>query len=78
MIVSATDFKLNMGKYLEMVNVEDITITKNGRKVGVLVSPGVNTVRTMKGILRLPAEMQNMSCREFKEMRVREKYENYD
>lgn len=78
MIVTATDFKLNLGKYLELVKEEDIAITKNGKKVGVLVAPGVNTVRTMKGVLQLPEELQNTDYKQIKEMRIREKYESYD
>lgn len=78
MIVTATDFKLNMGKYLDMVHMEDITITKNGKKVGVLVAPGVNTVRTLKGILQLPEELQDIDYKKIKEMRTREKYESND
>jgi len=78
MIVTATDFKLNLGKYLELVVEEDIAITKNGRNVGVLVAPGVNTIRTMKGILQLPGELHGMDHKQIKEMRIREKYESID
>lgn len=78
MIVTATEFKLNMGKYLEMVQQEDITITKNGKKVGVLVNPGVNTVRNLRGIIQLPEEVREKGYRELKSMRVEEKYENND
>ncbi len=78
MIVTATDFKLNMGKYLDMVHMEDITITKNGKKVGVLVAPGINTVRMLKGILQLPEELQDVDYKKIKEMRIREKYESND
>ena len=30
MQVTATEFKLNLGKYLELVLTEDIWVTKNG------------------------------------------------
>lgn len=78
MVVTATEFKLNMGKYLELVQTEDITITKNGKRVGVLVNPGVNTVRSLRGSLKLSEEMQDMDYKEIKEMRLREKYEDND
>ena len=32
MIVTATEFKQNLGKYLEMAMKQDIFITKNGKK----------------------------------------------
>ena len=37
--VTATDFKTNFGKYLNLVSKEEIHITKNGVDVAILVSP---------------------------------------
>ena len=37
MIVTATDFKINLGRYLSSVNEETITISKNGKPVAKLV-----------------------------------------
>lgn len=37
--ISATDFKANLGKYLNIVNKEDIVITKNGMDIAVLTAP---------------------------------------
>jgi prevent-host-death family protein len=37
--VTATDFKSNLGKYLNLVNREDIHITKNGMDVAILIPP---------------------------------------
>lgn len=39
MIITATEFKKNLGKYLELVENEDITITKNGKPIAVLAKP---------------------------------------
>lgn len=74
MIVTATEFKQNMGKYLELVEKEDITITRNGKKVGVLVNPGIRSLELLRGIIRLPEEMKDMDYKEVKETRLREKY----
>ena len=74
MIVTATEFKQNMGKYLELVEKEDITITRNGKKVGVLVNPGIRLIENLIGIIKLPEEMKDMDYKEIKEMRLREKY----
>ena len=32
MVVTATEFKVNFGKYLGLLATEDIFITKNGKK----------------------------------------------
>lgn len=36
MIVSATEFKTNLGQYLELVGKEDIVITRNGKRIARL------------------------------------------
>ena len=33
MIVTATEFKNNLGKYLEMAAIQDVFITKNGKNI---------------------------------------------
>ena len=42
MIVTATEFKMNFGKYLELVAQQDIFITKNGKSIARMTSPNVN------------------------------------
>ena len=37
--VTATDFKTNFGKYLNLVSKEEIHITKNGKDVAILAPP---------------------------------------
>lgn len=37
MRVNATEFKTRVGKYLELVDKEEIIITKNGREVAKLI-----------------------------------------
>ena len=41
MIVTATEFKTNFGKYLDMLRSEDIFITRNGKTVAKMVNPNV-------------------------------------
>ncbi|MBR1741279.1 MAG: type II toxin-antitoxin system Phd/YefM family antitoxin [Lachnospiraceae bacterium] len=50
--VTATEFKTNLGHYLELVLTEDIWITKNGKTVAKLVNPNVTAVDTISGILK--------------------------
>lgn len=42
MIVTATEFKTNLGKYLEMAMSQDILITKNGKNIARLTNPTVD------------------------------------
>ena len=51
MFVTATEFKTNFGKYLDMLPLEDIFITKNGKTVAKLVNPHVSAVDSISGIL---------------------------
>lgn len=37
--ITATELKNNLGKYLEMMQTEEIAITKNGKYIGSLVPP---------------------------------------
>jgi len=37
--ISATDLKLNLGKYLSLVGREEIQITKNGKAIAILAPP---------------------------------------
>lgn len=39
MTITATEFKVNFGKYLDLAAKEDIFITKNGRIVAQLSQP---------------------------------------
>lgn len=51
MIVTATEFKTNFGKYLDMLLSEDIFITRNGKTVAKVVNPNVSAVDAISGML---------------------------
>lgn len=51
MFVTATEFKTNFGKYLEMIKKEDIFITKNGKAIAKVSNPQVSAVDSISGIL---------------------------
>ena len=65
MTVTATEFKLNLGKYLKMVTQEDIWVTKNGKTVAKLINPNVSAVDSISGVLegRVPADFDRDSIR---------------
>lgn len=39
MTITATEFKKNLGKYLDSVSEEDIHVTKNGKEIARLTRP---------------------------------------
>ena len=55
MIVTATEFKTNIGKYLVIADREDIFITKNGKNIAKLVNAKegrASALRSLRGILK--------------------------
>ncbi|MCD8382353.1 MAG: type II toxin-antitoxin system Phd/YefM family antitoxin [Clostridiales bacterium] len=66
MVVTATEFKTNFGKYLDMLLSEDIFITRKGKVVAKVVNPNVSAVDTISGMLagKLPEEYDARSIRE--------------
>jgi len=50
MLVTATEFKSNIGKYLSLVVDQDIFITKNGKSVAKLSSTKQNKVDIAKSL----------------------------
>ena len=55
MIVTATEFKTSIGKYLLIADKEDVLITKNGRKIAKLVNVRegkASLLSPLRGILK--------------------------
>ena len=54
MVVTATDLKTNLGKYLDLLDTEDIIITRNGRRIAKLIKDEEDVlaeVQSLYGIL---------------------------
>ena len=66
MVITATEFKTQFEKYLDMINQEDIYITKNGKTIAKLVNPHVSAVDSISGILtgKLSDDFDIISLRE--------------
>ena len=74
MIITATEFKANMGHYLDLVGQEDIVITRNGKRLAKLTDASkdkTDILRALTGIVP-----SNVSLNEAKEDRLR-KYEDH-
>ena len=66
MQVTATEFKMNLGKYLSLVTKEDIWVTKNGKTVAKMVNPNVSAVDSITGVLsgKVSSDLDRHSLRE--------------
>ena len=65
MIVTATEFKTNFGKYLDMLTKEDIFITRNGKTMAKVINPQVSAVDSLRGMLKnAPSDIDMDSLRE--------------
>ena len=74
MIITATEFKTNFGKYLDMVAKEDIFITRNGKTIAKIVNPQISAVDSLRGMLKdIPSDVDLDSLREER----LSKYENH-
>ena len=70
MVVTATEFKVNFGKYLGLLATEDIFITKNGKLIAKVSNPNVSAVDAISGLLvgKIP---ENYDARSLREERLR-------
>ena len=58
MSITATELKLNLGKYLLLAEKEDVFITKNGKVVAKLTNPFQDRVSMAQSLFgSVPAEM---------------------
>jgi prevent-host-death family protein len=76
MFITATEFKNNIGKYLSLVNQEDIFITKNGKSVAKLSGARQNKVDIVKSLIG-SVPNGGITLQETKEERL-SRYENTD
>lgn len=73
MTVTATEFKTNVGKYLDLIAEEDIFITRNGKIIAKVVNPQSSAVDSLRGMLRdIPSDIELDVLREERLL----KYEN--
>ena len=65
MVITATEFKANFGKYLELIAKEDILITRNGKTVAKAVNPQISAVDSLRGMLsNISSDIDTDSLRE--------------
>ena len=65
MLITATELKTNLGKYLLLAATEDIFITRNGKTIAKLTSPYQNKLDTVEELFgSIPATMTLEESRE--------------
>ena len=70
MIITATEFKTNLGKYLEIAASQDIFITKNSKNIARLTSPAVNKLALLDDLVGIIPESQTMDEDTIREERL--------
>jgi len=75
MVVTSTEFKSNLGHYLDLVGKEDIVITRNGKRIAKLTDAAkdkTDILRALTGII--PSDASLEAAREER----RQKHESSD
>ena len=70
MIVTATEFKINLGKYLDLAKKQDIFITKNGKNIARLTAPMVDRMALLDGLAGVAASQEDIDEDEIREKRM--------
>lgn len=71
MSITATELKLNLGKYLLLAEKEDVFITKNGKVVAKLTNPFQDRVGMAQSLFgSVPAEMTLEEAQEERQNKI--------
>ncbi len=70
MVVTATEFKTNLGKYLELAAAQDIFITKNGKNIARLTSPSINKLSVLDNLVGIVPQDDSLDEKAVREERL--------
>ena len=70
MIVTATELKTNLGKYLEIAKQQDVFITKNGKTIARLTSPSVNKLWVLDSLVGIATDGSDIDEETIREERL--------
>jgi prevent-host-death family protein len=73
MIITSTEFKLNLGRYLDLVSQEEIIITRNGRRIAKLTADEEDLVSVAQSLFGIAANA-NLTDGKIKEERIKDRY----
>jgi len=69
MQITATELKMNMGKYLSMASRRDIYITKNGQRIAKLTNPSPDRVAMLDSLVGI-AKAEDVALDDIKRERL--------
>lgn len=68
MVITATELKSNLGRYLDLASTEDVLISKNGTLVARLTGPSSERVERMQALFGiLPSSVTVDEARRIRE-----------
>ena len=70
MTVTATEFKLNLGRYLALAMTQDIFISKNGNCIASLTTPEVDKISILDNLVGIIPSDENTDEDVLKEERL--------
>lgn len=70
MIVTATELKNNLGKYLELAAMQDVFITKNGKSIARLTSPSINKLSLLDDLVGIISPQEVIDENSIREERL--------
>lgn len=70
MIITATELKTNLGKYLELADRQDIFITKNGKSIAKLTSPSINKLSVLDDLVGIIPSQETIDKDTIREERL--------
>lgn len=73
MIVTVTELKKNLNKYLKVINNEDVLITKRGKVVAKLSKPKSSKVAAINNLVGIADNGSDVSLDDIKEERLKSK-----
>lgn len=70
MIVTATELKTNLGKYLELAAIQDIFITKNGKSIARLTSSSIDKLSVLDSLVGIIPSQESIDETSIREERL--------
>ncbi len=71
MMVTSTEFKLNLGRYLDLVSQEEIIITKTDRRIAKLIADEEDLVSVAQSLFGIAAKCKILRTTKIKEERIK-------
>lgn len=72
MLITATELKANMGKYLDTVRREDVFVTRKGKIVAKISSPANDKIALLNSLVGVASET-TLSAKEARAERLADK-----